>query len=63
MNLVIKCCDPLRGERLYSVYGDGERFFTGTMDEVKRYVVIHYAKIRERRKVEEAILAKVRSAG
>ena len=53
----------MRGERLYTVFGDGERFFTGSMEEVKRYVVIHYAKIRERREAEEAILAKVRSAG
>jgi hypothetical protein len=62
MNLVIKCTGLVRGVRLYSVYGEGDRYFTGSLDEVKRFVTIHYSKIRERREAYEAHLQTVRSA-
>lgn len=63
MNLIIRNAGAQRGVKLYSVYGGADRYFTGTLDEVKRFVAIHYAKIRERREAYEAHLRAIRSAG
>jgi hypothetical protein len=63
MQLKITYSGTMRGQKLYAVSGGGDRFFTGTLEEVKRYIIIHNEKIRQRRDHEQALLAAMRAAG
>ncbi len=51
----------VRGKKMYTVTANGERLFTGAIDEVQRFVEIHEHKIRERDAAEAAILNQVRA--
>ena len=62
MTLKIAYSGTMRGEKLYTVTSAGDRFFTGTLEEVKRYILIHNAKVRERSEAAEALLQSIRSA-
>lgn len=54
----IKYAGTSRGRKLYSVSDSEDRFFTGTLDEVKRFVLMHNAKVQERRQqVAEQVAA------
>ena len=63
MSLKITASKKARGTQLYDVSYDREVYFTGTMDEVKRFIHLHYTKVRERREASEAHLESIRSAG
>ena len=63
MTLKIKFAGTTRGKKLYTVSRAGDRFFTGTLDEVKRYIALHNAKVRERKEAADALLREIRSAG
>ena len=52
----------MRGRKLYTVTDGPDRFFTGTIEEVKRFVLIHNAKVRVRRESAETVVAALRSA-
>lgn len=58
----IQYTGTLRGKKLYTVTSGSDRFFTGTLEEVKRFVMIHNAKVRERKEAEMAILAAARAS-
>lgn len=51
----------MRGKKLYTVTRGRDRFFTGTLEEVKRYILIHNDKVRERKDTAEAVVATLRS--
>ncbi len=63
MTLKITYAGTTRGSKLYTVSKAGDRFFTGTLEEVKRYIVLHSAKVRERKEAADALLRQIRSAG
>lgn len=63
MTLKITYAGTMRGQKLYTVTSDGDRFFTGTLEEVKRYILIHNGKVRERQENAEAVLEAIRNAG
>lgn len=42
-----------RGQKLYAVTSGDSRFFTGTLEEVKRFVLIHNQKVMDRREQAE----------
>jgi len=60
--LKISQTGSVRGQKLYTVTDGSSRFFTGTLDEVKRFILIHNHKVQEREEAEAAYLAAVRSA-
>ena len=51
----------MRGKKLYTVTSGGDRFFTGTLEEVKRFLVIHNSKVRERQVAFDALLSSIRA--
>ena len=61
MTLKITHTGTHRGKKLYTVTDGCDRFFTGTIDEVKRFVLLHNLKVRERREAADALLASVRA--
>ncbi len=63
MALKITYAGSLRGKRLYSVSTERETLFTGTLVEVKRYIVVRTEKIQRRVLAEQAYLTEVRTAG
>jgi len=63
MTLKITYAGTMRGQKLYTVTNGGDRFFTGSLEEVKRYILIHNAKVRERSEAAEAIQNAIRNAG
>lgn len=62
MKLKITHTGSVRGQKLYTVTDGYDRFFTGTLEEVKRFIVIHNAKVRARKTAADAILQEIRSA-
>ncbi len=62
MTMKIQYSGTLRGKKLYTVTSGSDRFFTGTLEEVKRFVMIHNQKVRERQNAFEAHLAAVRAS-
>jgi len=62
MTMKITYAGTMRGQKLYTVTSEGDRFFTGTLEEVKRYILIHNAKVRGRQENAEAVLASIRAA-
>jgi hypothetical protein len=61
MNMKIQYSGTMRGKKLYTVTSGSDRFFTGTLEEVKRFVMIHNNKVRERNEAFEAILTAIRA--
>ncbi|MAG56896.1 MAG: hypothetical protein CMJ83_11435 [Planctomycetes bacterium] len=62
MTLKITYAGTMRGQKLYTVTSEGDRFFTGTLDEVKRFILIHNTKVRERQDAADALLLSIRAA-
>jgi hypothetical protein len=52
----------VRGQKMYTVTDGQDRLFTGALDEVKRFVIVHNEKVRVRREAAEALLASIRCA-
>ena len=46
----------MRGKKLYTVTDGLDRFFTGTLDEVKTYIAIHNQKVKARKDASNAVL-------
>jgi chorismate synthase len=44
----VTCVGSMRGQKMYAVVEGSDRMFTGTLEEVKRYLDIRRAKIAER---------------
>ncbi len=63
MSLKITYAGSLRGKRLYTVSDGRETLFTGTLVEVKRYIVVRTEKLHRRIQAEQAYLTQVRTAG
>ncbi|MAB90044.1 MAG: hypothetical protein CMJ90_11360 [Planctomycetes bacterium] len=63
MTLKITYAGTVRGKKIYTVTSYGDRFFTGTLEEVKRYILIHNAKVQERKKAADVLTAAIRNAG
>lgn len=63
MTLKITFTGTMRGQKLYTVTSGSDRFFTGTLEEVKRYILIHGAKVRQRRQAADVVTATIRNAG
>ena len=61
MTLKIVYSGTSRGRKIYTVHCEGERYFTGTLEEVKRYILIHKTKVRERREAAEAMIAALKA--
>lgn len=61
MKLIIKHTGESRGEKLYTVTDGFESLFSGTIDEVKRFVLIHNRKVRERREAAESVIRALRA--
>jgi hypothetical protein len=61
MVLKISFAGTVRGKRLYAIYEDRERVFTGTLHEVKRYLVVRTEKHHRRIEAERAYLAVARA--
>lgn len=61
MRLLIKQSGMHRGEKLYTISTGEDPLFTGTLDEVKRFLAIHNGKVRERRRQVEAAEAALRA--
>ena len=62
MSLKITYSGSLRGKRLYTVSDSHETLFTGTLVEVKRYIVVRTEKIQRRAQAEQSYLSQVRTA-
>jgi hypothetical protein len=62
MSLNITYEGTIRGKRLYSIYEGRDRVFTGTLDEVKRYLLVRTEKSHRRIQAEQAYLMAVRTA-
>lgn len=62
MKLKITHTGSVRGQKLYTVTDGRDRFFTGTLEEVKRFLVLHNHKVTERKQAAEALLQIIRSA-
>lgn len=62
MTLKITYAGTMRGQKLYTVTSGGDRFFTGTLEEVKRYILIHNTKVRERKEAAQTVIAVMRNA-
>ena len=52
----------MRGSKLYTVTDGRDRFFTGTIDEVKRFIMIHNTKVQNRKAAAQALEAALKSA-
>lgn len=61
MFMKIQFSGTMRGKKLYTVTSGGDRFFTGTLEEVKRFIQIHNHKVKERKDAFEAILSTIRA--
>lgn len=61
MLMRIQYSGTMRGKKLYTVTSGSDRFFTGTLEEVKRFIMIHNGKVRERKENFEAILSAIRA--
>ena len=62
MKLKISYSGTTRGQKLYTVSDGYDRFFTGTLEEVTRYILLHNHKVMEREEAAQALLRKIRSA-
>lgn len=51
----------LRGKKIYAVVDGSDRMFSGTLEEVKRYLLVRNHKIRERENALAAHLQQVRT--
>ena len=61
MTMKIQYAGTMRGKKLFTVTSGSDRFFTGTLEEVKRFVMIHNSKVRERKVALDAILSAIRA--
>ena len=61
MRITITADGRHRGLELYRVSDGVDRLFTGTLEEVKTFLTIHQAKVRERREAEAALLRAARA--
>ena len=62
MKLKITHTGSVRGQKLYTVSDGQDRFFTGTLEEVKRFIILHNRKVGARKQAAEAMIAQLRSA-
>jgi hypothetical protein len=62
MQVVIQNAGTDRGRRLYKVLRNGFVIFTGTLEEVKRFLSVRVEKIESRRALEESLLAEARKS-
>jgi len=62
MKMTITHSGSVQGQKVYTVSNGQDRFFTGTLEEVKRYILVHNHKVMERRIVVDALLRTIRSA-
>jgi hypothetical protein len=60
--LKITYVGTVRGKRLFTIYEGREPVFTGTLHEVKRYLLVRTEKIHRRVKAERLYLAAIRTA-
>jgi hypothetical protein len=63
MTLKITYAGTVRGKRLFTIFEGRDPVFTGTLHEVKRYLLIRTEKAHRRVAAEQEYLAAVRSAG
>ena len=61
MKMIIKHTGTHRDEKLYTVTDGEENLFSGTIDEVKRFVLIHNRKVKERREAAESTIRALRA--
>jgi hypothetical protein len=62
MQVVIQNAGTDRGRRLYKVLRNGFVIFTGTLEEVKRFLSVRVEKIESRRALEASLLSDVRKS-
>jgi hypothetical protein len=62
MTLKITYSGTVRGKRLYTIYEGRDPVFTGTLHEVKRYLLVRTEKIHRRVTAEQAYLVAARTA-
>lgn len=62
MQVVIQNAGTDRGRRLYKVLRNGFVLFTGTLEEVKRFLAVRVEKIESRRALEATLLSEVRKS-
>jgi hypothetical protein len=62
MTLKITYEGTVRGKRLFTIYEGRDRVFTGTLHEVKRYLLVRTEKTQRRVQAEQAYLLAVRTA-
>jgi hypothetical protein len=63
MTLKISYSGTVRGKRLYTIHEGRDPVFTGTLHEVKRYLLVRTEKIHRRVQAEQTYLAAIRTAG
>ncbi len=56
MKVTLENAGTDRGKRLYKVIRNGFVLFTGTLDEVKRFLAVRVEKIDTRKAAEAALL-------
>lgn len=61
MKMTIKQSGSHRGQKLYIVTDGVDRMFTGTLEEVKSFVLLHNAKVRERQESADAAVRALRA--
>lgn len=62
MKLKITPSGSVRGEKVYTVTDGCDRLFSGTLEEVKRFLVIHNSKVRQRKEAADAFVAALRGS-
>jgi hypothetical protein len=63
MTLKITYAGTVRGKRLFTILEGRDPVFTGTLQEVKRYLVIRTEKAHRRVRAEQDYLTSIRTAG
>jgi hypothetical protein len=63
MTLKITYAGTVRGKRLFTIFEGRDPVFTGTLQEVKRYLMIRTEKTHRRVRAEQDYLATIRTAG
>jgi hypothetical protein len=63
MTLKISYAGTVRGKRLFTIHEGRDPVFTGTLHEVKRYLLVRTEKIHRRVHAEQTYLATIRTAG
>ncbi len=61
MKLKITHSGTSKGEKLYSVTDGFDCMFTGHLEEVKRFILIHNAKVQRREAEAAAVVASLRA--